>query len=790
MKRNRMLSGLLAVVMVLSLTVMPALAATYTDVPADHWAVAYINDMTAKGIFQGVEAGKFQPNQSITTDQVLAVCARISVGQELRMRIGRDRAADIKSILGTTWVSLGKWEGEQYWFGDEYATCLETGIISKAELKELYQSGALSKPISREDFAFYLVRALQLGPKAERLSTYSLNFTDKASITPGRESYIYILNMYNIVTGNEQNAFQPQKTATRAEACAMFSRALNFMETYGTSVEIPDYASYSDWVSGAIAAAKLTDKGAILLSLNNPVSGPVTLSIPSDTPIYEDSMLASLDQLKEGSYARVNLNEKGAPIAVRLSGALETVNGSVVGISEESFLISVNGISRTLDYDCFIDVKVGGQLGGRDLIDLKGGYTAATCSIDRQGKLVAVNLTGGTRNEQGVITGVETVAAGGFNLTINSFGGESRRYTVPAEASVTINNLVAAELSNAYRGCYVNLRIYNEDGKIATAAVDSVTKYFQGAVKGTGASEGRNTITVADLTTGRAPIYSVTDATTYQYNGSASSFGAIAKDMYVTVRLSGDIITDLWAYPASGEVVGTVSSITYPKGTTNMEIEILKADDSTVTYTLDLLSPPQIMRNGRGSTLDKLVTGDAVTVTIRYNKITLIQAIPQTANVTGTISKISQDANGITLEIKMDDGSGTANYFITAGVTVTQDGNTLSMYDLRVDYHVAMVTSGDKVTSLVVDKVTNDANKLTGTVILNNYKEKTITLRVDQSNGNEIIYTVSTANINSSLDAATGTPISVEKFTTGDVLDIYGTPGEGRTFNAKTIIRR
>ena len=49
------------------------------------------------------------------------------------------------------------------------------------------------------------------------------------------------------------------------------------------------------------------------------------------------------------------------------------------------------------------------------------GYTTAVCRVDQQDHLAAVQLSGGTRKAEGLITAVETQASGGSVLTISGF---------------------------------------------------------------------------------------------------------------------------------------------------------------------------------------------------------------------------------------------------------------------------------------------------------------------------------------------------------------------------------
>lgn len=775
MKRKRILSSALALTLVLSLTAAPALAA-FPDVAAGNWAEPYINDMAAKGIFKGYDDGSFRPKSALQASEALALCARIGVEADLRSQIGKARADEVKAIMGD----------QQSWFRDEYATCLEAGILSYAELKSLYQSGALSngKTIAKEDFALYLVRAMQLGTMAQGLSKYTLTFADKASITAGREPYIYLLSTYGIITGTDKNTFEPRSTVTREVASTMLSKAISFMKERGISVELPAYTDYA-WQAGTITSVTTNSQGVTLLILNSDISGAHTISLPAKTPVYENNMLVDAALLKTGSYARVNFDNNGTPMAVRLSGALSTLSGSVVGVSDSALLLSVDGASRTVRYDRFTEVQAGKKTGGVELIDPNAGYGAAVCRIDSAGHLAAVQLSGGTRAAEGIISGVETVS-GGVNLVLSGFNGQRERLSVKTGAALTANGLSVSALTTAYVGSHVNLRLSNEDGAVVSAAVDTVTQYVQGAVKSLGSASGVNNVTIENLTTGKLTTYNFAANAAVTYEDKAVSAGGVQKDWFVTVRLSGSEVTALAGYPGSVSTAGTITDISYPAGTTLERISVTTADGRVVPFDVDLTSPPQVRRSNAASSIDKLRTGDAVTVTVRYNKVTQIDSTPQSANVSGTISRKSEDTSGVTLELTLDNNGGTATYTVGSGVSITQDGKIISMYDLRVGYHLAMVTNGSAVASIEVDKAASTGNQLTGSVIYVNTTDRIITFRADSTTGGTVLQI--SVPYTAVLQESTGGSLSLGTLTTGNSLNIYGeytTSG----FKANIIIR-
>ena len=530
-------------------------------------------------------------------------------------------------------------------------------------------------------------------------------------------------------------------------------------------------------LAGQLAAAR---------ALGNPApegdlvwcDGVYWLSLPADAEIYENNMLSSADALKVGSYARVNLDRKGTAESVRLGGAVTSYTGSVTGVEQDSLTVTVNGASKRLDIDRFTEVQVGKTAGDYTLLDPQAGYTTATCYVDAMGHLDAVQLSGGTRAEEGILVKVEN-GTGGQRLQVSAFNGETRRYTLPAGAGVTVNGVVGT-VSDRYEGDYVSLRVSNDEAnELVSMAVDTVTDYVQGSVKSFTYAKDQNDITLTNLSTGKSTTYDISSKAAIRFNGEDIALKELERNSFATLQLSGgDVVTLLDAYPGSTTTEGVIESITYGTPTT---LAVKTANDSVMTFELDLTDLPAIYRDGKSSSLDKIKSGDTVVVTVRYNKVTTLETTPQSANVTGTITRVVQDAAGITFDVKLTDGS-TASYTVSEGVSVTQDGTAVSLYTLKPNDAVAMVVSGGDVVSIEVDRGSGSSSQLEGTVLVPNTKDKT--LMVQLTDGNVLTADVSDASFMS----ASGSSTSLRQLEAGDRVQLFG-DYKGAQFVATLVLK-
>ena len=703
-------------------------------------------------------------------------------------------------------------DGSQSWFYREFAICLAAGILTESNLKSLTQSGALIKPIVKEDLAVYLIRAMQLGPMSERLSSYPMSFDDTASISESAKPSVYLLSVYGIVQGDQNNDFGPDGQVTRAIMATMLSRAIRYMDAHGTDPDLPEYTSYA-FQQGVIAATPAEGSGgALILTLNDDLTGATaySVSLPSGVTIYENNMESTTSALKAGRHARVCLDGRGTAYAVRVSDALEEFEATVNGIDGYDIAITRSGQGEILTMDRFTQVQVGSKTtGDRSIVDADAGYTSAVCKLDDQGHLVAIRLDGGTRTEEGILAGYTkasgTTAASiqviGFDgvtrtfsvpvsythLTLPTNRERTRTFSVPAGATTTVNSLVS-NLNSSYEGDYVSLRVSNDSNAVVTAAVDTVTEYVQGAVKATSYASDVNTITVTNLDTGKATSYDVSKSAVITYNGETTLLRNIKKDYFVTLRLSGGDAALIEAYPGSTVTEGVITERIFSDTDTTVTFVVTQEDDTQVSFKVDLSNPPDIERDEADSTIDKLRTGDSVEVTVRYNEVTRITATSQSANVIGTVDRIIQEKNGYTLEMTLSDGE-EVSYTVTSGVSVTQSGKSVNLSSLRPGYKLGLVVSGEQVVSIEIQQAVNSSNKLTGTVIYVSTSDKYIYLRCVDEAGNEEIVTVNAPSGTVILDVSTGDSLSLKYLEAGDIIEANGAY-DGAEFDATVILRQ
>ena len=172
-----------------------ALAADYTDVPADSWARESIDKAAEYGLMNGVGEGRFGLGETISREQFVTILVRMFGWESVS---GEDAAIDIADSWAREFVN----------------TAAANGVID---------AGGKFRPrdaITRREMAVMLVRALGLGELAKADADAALPFADVTA----QRGYIAIAYEIGMTTGATETTFEPDGTATREQAAAMLVR--------------------------------------------------------------------------------------------------------------------------------------------------------------------------------------------------------------------------------------------------------------------------------------------------------------------------------------------------------------------------------------------------------------------------------------------------------------------------------------------------------------------------------------------------------------------------------------
>ena len=196
---------ILVLVILLSFTAaVPRSTMGFVDVPKGHFFEEYINKLQELNITNGIGKGAFGFNKEITRAEFLTFLVRLQ-GQALDSTPNNEMFKDIKN--------------------DWFYPYANMGIKNKIVVKSDYADGNFypGKPITREEMAVMIVRALNYDTLAFSLNSQGTQFTDVKQ----RIGYIQLAKDLGIINGRSGTIFDPTAKATKQEAAAMLIRMYN-----------------------------------------------------------------------------------------------------------------------------------------------------------------------------------------------------------------------------------------------------------------------------------------------------------------------------------------------------------------------------------------------------------------------------------------------------------------------------------------------------------------------------------------------------------------------------------
>ena len=194
---RRFAALLLALTLTLSLAAPAAAASGFTDVPAKHWAAAEIRRSAQAGLIRGETATRFGLGHSMTRGAFVSVLCRFF---QWPLADHDGSFADVPKDL---------------WCRQAIETALVHGAVTTQT-----DDFRPNDPITREEMAVMLVRALGYGP----ISGLDLGIGCPFADVRTNQGYLALAYHLGIVNGTSATAFSPDRSATREQAVVMLMR--------------------------------------------------------------------------------------------------------------------------------------------------------------------------------------------------------------------------------------------------------------------------------------------------------------------------------------------------------------------------------------------------------------------------------------------------------------------------------------------------------------------------------------------------------------------------------------
>lgn len=296
MSKRKILALLLAVAMICSLCVSPALAAEdagepvvisdnagplFTDIEG-HWSESAINRWAAYGIIQGDGDGTVRPNRTLKRDELATILTRL---------LGLKESAPAGTFTDVP---------ADAWYADAVLKCAAAGIM----LGDGAGHANPESPIDRQQTIVMVARAL--GAKASNSKSLSY-FKDGDAVADWAAPYLAALTDMGILNGlpdGDGFVVAPEDNINRAGLFALLDKAIGQYVTTPTTVTVNDPNKFvvintdagedvtvTGTTAGIVVGAGSTDD----VILDNATVGTLKVDAPVNVIIKKGSAVTDLD---------------------------------------------------------------------------------------------------------------------------------------------------------------------------------------------------------------------------------------------------------------------------------------------------------------------------------------------------------------------------------------------------------------------------------------------------------------------------------------------------------------
>lgn len=176
----------------------------FADVPAAHWASQAVTYVYDNGLMNGVGEDTFQPGGSLTRAMFVTI-------------LGRMAGAAAGDYPGTSFTDVPAGQ----WYSPYVAWAAQAGVADGTGGGKFSPDNA----VTREQMATMIARYTEsAGLTLDEVSDPAPSFTDQGAVASWAREGVDLMRCTGILTGYEDGSFQPQRTANRAEAAAIFMR--------------------------------------------------------------------------------------------------------------------------------------------------------------------------------------------------------------------------------------------------------------------------------------------------------------------------------------------------------------------------------------------------------------------------------------------------------------------------------------------------------------------------------------------------------------------------------------
>lgn len=588
MKKTKLLSVALCLVLILSSISFTAMAITFDDVEGDQtvsWAKDAIHKMTDAGYIKGYEDGSFRPYKAITKIECLILMARMLGFENNTYADVVDAAADMYEATASKYNKT---------YSNEISYLLYNGVLEESDLSDYASATQANTSLLRYNAAILMAKLIGADAEAKAYTVTTPTYADNASIPAVAKSYVEYVTAEGIMNGMDatesgEPQFSPVTTLTRAQMATLLARLMDRLEIEYVTGTIDDITSKTISVDGdelTIASSTTAYLGNEEISIDDLSEGDTVTVVKACGSAYAIIAEENTDKtIVYGVVVRKSENSDGKKITV---ADYEDANTNATYTLKNTCTVTKSSSKATfadIMSDDFVKLEItGGKVSAISTEETK---------LDISGKLVSVEFD----NDDHVY------------LNIGDSKGENvQNYVVSTKGAVVSRDGDEVEFRDLSAGDSVTVRLTY--GKITRVTATSSSEKFSGLLSEIILSS-KPAVTITS--NGVSKTYKLRSDVKITVAGATGDIYDLRPNITVSGTLDSSEVKTLTASTVSvneeGEMVGKVIG----KNTTYSVITIEDEDGNTQTVYYNSKTT-FLTRTGTSTTAKAIQVGANISV--------------------------------------------------------------------------------------------------------------------------------------------------------------------------------
>lgn len=578
----------LTATMLLSGAVVANAETSFKDVPSDHWAAPYIEEMAEAGFISGYEDKTFKPDKDISHLEGIVLFARaMGSNSEAMEEILGYATREYGDIVDEYDLAFGK---------DEVCYMLYRGALKADELDDFLASDVRNTPMKRYEAATVITKAMAAEKEANAEILVDLSYKDAKEIPATAVKFVYFVTENEIMTGMDGNIFSPNTNVKRSQIAVMLSRTVSEMGLSFFEGTIKEVDSANGVIITEDAEFEYTsntimyNEGKKSAASDMPENANAIMTVVRDNVCFVDTLYTENEEIVSGIFSDYFKTNDVLNITVKNPA---TEKNEVFECAEGIRVIRNGQTSSILDFK-------------------KGDYVNLTL---KNGKVTVISAEQQTTYVQDA-TVAEILFEDNLAIKIEHPEDEynGKVFNVSADVKV-IRNDATKTMADILRGDRVILTL--EYGQVTKVVATSSKKSYEGTIREIHITSKPSMVVEIN---GKDYTYDIPSSISIKVNGEPATIYDFKLGDVAKITIESQAITALSVTSSSDSAYSITAGIvtasdasfgaikvTYESNGVTKEETIKCKDGSSVTATV-------IDANGKAVNLKDIKVGNIVTV--------------------------------------------------------------------------------------------------------------------------------------------------------------------------------